>query len=312
MASESKETGDLLSSFLQLPNEDQACILEQYYLVLEEPVILHPSLEPLELNGPVGNGIALLQLLGLARSTLDQQLLGLARSTNTLDLMCRARKIFYGRNDFIIWWHGLADFIGGVSTGADCSVADLVVRNVTVRYDLREDEKYGKDLVTELERLFCLQSASHLTLEIIGGGTAEGSDMKTQQLLKDVCSVIKRLIAHFGTRFNVQKGLGEFALLPSPPTKDLTSYWNKPIRLTREKVHKSIANFEEVMQVQVETWLGESSFDECSDEPIEGDIAASWKDALFLENLALEETILLFEGILPQEDMESLPWEPLD
>ncbi|KAL7940559.1 hypothetical protein V8C42DRAFT_337229 [Trichoderma barbatum] len=311
MTSESKETGDMLSIFLQLPNEDQDCILEQHYLVLEEPVILHPSLEPQDLDGPVGIGIALLQLLGWARSALDQQLLRLARSTNTLDLMCRARKIFYGRNDFIIWWHGLANFIDGVSTGADCSVADLVVRNVTVRYNLREDEKYGKDLVTELERLFCLQSASHLTLEIIGGGTAEGSDMKTQQLLKDVCSVVKRLIAHFGTCFNVQKGSGEFALLSSPPTKDLTSYWDEPISLTREKVHKSIANFEETMQVQVETWLGESSLDEGSDEPIDWDIAASWKNALSLENLALEEITLLFEGILPQEDVESLSWEPL-
>ncbi|UKZ72426.1 hypothetical protein TrVFT333_000055 [Trichoderma virens FT-333] len=289
MGSGGKETvnDDMIRFFLDLHNEEQDCMLEKY-LVQDEPR------------------------------------LALCQSERKLDLMRRAREMFYSRNEFLLWWHGLGDFLSCVPTGTieGCTV-DLTVRNVTVRYDMSEDQKEwrGKDLVTELEKLFCLTNANSLRIEIIGGGTPNGSDIRTQLLLKDICSIVKRLIAHFGTRFEIQKGSGELALLPSLDVYPLTPYWKKPESPAREKWHKGVAEFTENMQVQVESWLSESIVREGSNEPKDWGMVGRWETqdslrALFAdtgdwflsEGLLLQDDILPPECILPQE---SLLWEAL-
>lgn len=321
MDSQGKETAndEIICLFLGLPNKEQTCALQEC-LIQEDPVVFHPSLEPLVLNKRIAPGITLLQRLALYQGE------------SKLDLMCQAREMFYGRNEFLIWWHGLEDFLSGFPIGgAENSSVGLIVRNVTVRYDMRDGEKYGRDLVTELEKLFRFGSADHLTLEIIGGGTAEGSDLETQRLIEDVCSIVERLIAQFGRRFNIQKGSGIWTLLPSLETYCLTSYWDAPPPLTRAKVDRSEATFQEFMQVQVESWLGKNSpmlFDESSNEPKDGGLAGLWdasqdafhtlfgdtEDWLLRECLLFQGCVLPQECIFPQEcilPQESLPWEAL-
>ncbi|KAL7904028.1 hypothetical protein GGI35DRAFT_490867 [Trichoderma velutinum] len=310
MASEGKEIVDdeVVNFFLNLPNPEQACVLEKC-LVQDEPVIFYPWLQPLDLNKRVGYGITLLQRLSSCQNE------------STIDLLGHAREIFYSQNKFLIWWHGIEAFLNGASAGVvDKCAVDFIVRNVTVRYNMREEKKYGKDLVTELERLFCLNSAEcRLTLEIIGGGTAEGSDPKTLKLLGDVCSIVERLIAHFGTHFNIQKGLGELDLLPSPQAEDLTSYWDKPNQSTRENVYRSEATFKDFMQVQVESWLGRTSLDESSNESNDWSMVGPWElqdasiSALFGHTAGWLEC-LSEEGTLAQEcflQQEPFAWEAL-
>ncbi|KKO96575.1 hypothetical protein THAR02_11321 [Trichoderma harzianum] len=227
-----------------------------------------------------------------------------------LELTCRAGEMFYGKNKFLIWWHGLGDFLSGVSTDTKANGSvELIVRNVTVRYDMNEDKKNwrGKKLATELERLFCLENANSVRIEIIGGGSFEGSDIKSQLLLKDICPIVKRLIDHFGDRFKIDKGCGGFGLCPMRCFWPLKKYWDAPDDSIREKVNTGTASFEEHMRVQVEAWLSEGSPSEislCSDKfP-----AALWQThEPFLEDT--EWLLQQLHGIVQEAD--STEWEML-
>ncbi|UKZ78694.1 hypothetical protein TrVFT333_006440 [Trichoderma virens FT-333] len=183
--------------------------------------------------------------------------------------------VFYGENEFLIWWHGLREFISGFPVGeSESPSVNRIVRNLTVRYDMRDGKNYGKDLVAELENLFHFSNATCLTLEIIGEGAADGSDFDTQLLVKEVSSIVKRLIDHFGTRFQIRKGFGSCALLPSPRVFSLTSYWDHPQDSTREKYHLDTINGEKAIlkerKFEAETQLvTDKAFEKAQEELIE-------------------------------------------
>ncbi|KAK0761666.1 hypothetical protein THAR02_09858 [Trichoderma harzianum] len=301
MALEGKETvnDSMISYFFSLTEDERSCLLNQL-LIQQEPVIVYPSFHFLGMNTHLKYGMQLLK--------------GLALCKGDSKLLRDARERFYGGNEFLVWWHGLGDFLSGVSTDAieNCPV-DRIVRNVTVRYDMGEDKKYwlGKDLVTELERLLCLENPKRLSIEIIGEGNLDGSDIKTQQLLKDACFIVNQLKAHFGARFEIRKGSRDSTLLPSRHVYPLTSYWDEPDDLMRQKVRIGVANNEENMRVQVESWLHEKrTIAEGTKEPTEDQgMVEPWESDDAIEAILgspenwLDQWLFL-PSILPQESLE--------
>lgn len=313
MASGSKGPMDdnEISYLSSLTNDGRAHVLQQWLVQWGYPVILHPWHDPSALNGYLVPGIALLKRLAAYEGK------------GRLDLMSEAKVTFYGQNVFLVWLDGLQHFISGAITGG--TEVGNIVRNVTIRINISDYKKHGKTLVTELENLFRFEKANCLTLEIFGEGTLEGSDLKTQQLIQDICSTVKRLINSFGTRFNIQKGSAISPLLPSSKFCRLTSYWDPPQDSTRQRVCSGGATFKDLMQVQVESWLADEcmlpdkSCDEPKDNPNHEGIADPWnaqhaldslfgdaKDGDFFKNYILSQEWSnppALDCILPQENL---------
>jgi hypothetical protein len=92
----------------------------------------------------------------------------------------------------------------------------------------------------------------------LGKGVLDGSDLKTQQKIKDISRIVKELIAQFGDRFTilkVQKRPGN----SHTTAHNLKPYWDPPTALVKEKFKRSTVSFQELMQIQIEEWTREVS-----------------------------------------------------
>ncbi|KAM3560561.1 hypothetical protein ARSEF4850_003604 [Beauveria asiatica] len=216
-----------------LTGEERLATLSQR-LVDECHIVVHPLLEIGTFNPGI---VASLPLLD--RSVMGDELVN------------QAEAVFYGRNTFLVWWDALREFLSprnGLPTAS-------LIRRVIVRYNLHELQTSRRSLATELHHLFRLTRAELVAIDITGSGTPEGSDMATQLVLREVASVIQRLISYFGSRFEIGRSLGMW-----PAIRDITwvsfgSYWQAPMPSARDRMKGGEASFEEAMQLQVESWI---------------------------------------------------------
>ncbi|KAJ6436080.1 hypothetical protein O9K51_11393 [Purpureocillium lavendulum] len=214
------------------------------YLVQPDPVIINPLFQWDAFNPGILSGLLLLQMLARRSDALGKV------------IEAEARDIFYGENEFLVWWDGLYDFLHPPWSGTDHkSDIGRMVRKIVVRYDMRAMNTKLRHLSTELEHLFKLTRPRRVAVEIQGSGTAEGSDIATQAVIQDISGIVKALLDHFGDIFTIQKAIGGWVLLNATEFSCLRSYWDSPSESAREAASRSQATFEEIMQLQVERWI---------------------------------------------------------
>lgn len=214
------------------------------YLVQPDPVIINPLFEWDAFNPGLSSGLLLLQILARRSDALGKA------------IEAEARAIFYGNNEFLVWWDGLYDFLHP-PWGENHHKSDIgrMVRRLVVRYDMRAVNTKLRDLPKELEHLFKLTRPQRVAVEIQGSGTAQGSDIATQAVIQDISGIVKALIDYFGDVFTIQKAVGGWVLLKATEFSCLRSYWDSPSESAREAASRSQATFEEIMQLQVERWI---------------------------------------------------------
>ncbi|TQV90131.1 hypothetical protein IF1G_11209 [Cordyceps javanica] len=216
-----------------LNDEERKATLRQR-LVEDCHVVVHPLLE-----------------LGAFNPNIVPWLPLLDRSVMGAELANQAEAIFYGKNSFLVWWDALQEFL----SPANGMPTDKLVKHVIVRYNLQELQASGRNLATELQHLLRLTNAELVAVDIAGGGAPDGSDLQTQVVLRDIASIVDRLISHFGPRFVIGRSLGEWPALYNIKWASFKSYWQKPAPSARERSKSSEASFEETMQLQVESWI---------------------------------------------------------
>ncbi|KAM4067496.1 hypothetical protein HRG_001413 [Hirsutella rhossiliensis] len=239
-----------LEDLYNLPEYNRKAILRQL-LVQADPVIIHPLFEPDDFNPDVSSGLLLLQEL--------------TRRTDKLGtiLGVEAKEIYYGENEFLVWWDGLHAFMHPPGSGVNnSSEIGRMVRKIVVRYDMRDMDDKGSHLATELKRMFELTRAEHVAIELLGSGTVEGSDFATQAVIQGIAAIVGALIRYFGDAFTIRKALGGWVLLGTESFSCFRSYWDSPSESARERASRSEASFEELMQIQVNRWIGEHSMTE--------------------------------------------------
>ena len=195
-----------LEKLNRLPDDNRKATLRQY-LVQTDPVIIHPFTELEALNSDISSGLLLLQ-----ESTERTDDLGTLLGTES-------KKIFYGENEFLVWWDGLREFMHPPES-RDSEIGGMV-RRIVVRYDMRQMCDKRRHLASELELLFELARAERVTIEILGSGTAEGSDFATQAVIQGMSTIVRDLILYFGDRFSIRKALGGWILLNSVRSSNL-------------------------------------------------------------------------------------------
>jgi hypothetical protein len=124
-----------------------------------------------------------------------------------------------------------------------------LVHKITVRVDVEKDI----DWAWNLQYLLALKRAEYIGIEILGLGALDRNDLRTEQKIKNMSTVVTKLVDRFQERFTIVK------LVPtiegSPPTPyDLRPCWNEPTQETRERVQAGTASFEEYMQTKIEEW----------------------------------------------------------
>jgi hypothetical protein len=206
-------------------------------------------------------------------------------------IAAEAREVYYSQNTFTVRSHWLCEFVTDTLADGKPMRIESLVRKIMVRVDLQhidgddptsdideamldadgkllsptERRKAKKELsnkstpaVRDLRRLLAFESAEWIGIEIHGKGALDGSDLKTQQKLKEISKIVKELIAQFGNRFTimkVQKRPGN----SHTTAHDLKPYWNTPTAQAKDKLQRSRASFEELMQIQIEEWTREVS-----------------------------------------------------
>jgi hypothetical protein len=107
--------------------------------------------------------------------------------------------------------------------------------------------------VRDLRLLFKLRNPEWVHIAIHGGGSLDGSDLGTQLKIQEISKVVKKLLEWFPGRLKIRKVLsieGQRQRFGA----DLTVYWQPPTKEVKERVRRGVASFQDVMQVQIETW----------------------------------------------------------
>lgn len=112
--------------------------------------------------------------------------------------------------------------------------------------------------VRDLRQLSQLTKAEMIYVYIIGGGASDGSDLRAQLKIRQICRVVKRLLNLFGERLKVWKVLKfndlEVQGTGPPAARDITDYWTAPTVDVKARVVESQATFRDIMQVQIAAW----------------------------------------------------------
>jgi hypothetical protein len=98
-----------------------------------------------------------------------------------------------------------------------------------------------------------LKQAEWVGIEIWGKGALDGSDLKTQQKIKEISKIVKELITQFGDRFTIMKVQNRLGNGYST-AHTLKPYWDPPAALAKEELQRSTISFQELMQIQIEDW----------------------------------------------------------
>ncbi|KAJ9640278.1 hypothetical protein H2199_005817 [Coniosporium tulheliwenetii] len=166
-----------------------------------------------------------------------------------------AREVYYTQNTFAVQSHWLYEFMVDTPPAASQIVVRVDLRHVEDTGQFASKAKKGKEksaVVRDLEGLMKVENAEWIGIEI------EGSDLRTQQKIKEMSKIVKRLIERFGERLTIGK------VQRKPGDRhgtygDLKPYWRKPTAQAKENLRRCKASFEEVMQIQIEEWTREVS-----------------------------------------------------
>lgn len=162
-------------------------------------------------------------------------------------------------------WDELADGAdtgdGGKRPGSARRRHDLVDRGREEDFDLNFWESGRRQLpqtVQDLRHLFGLQSMERIQIRVVGGGSPDGSDLRTQSKVREMARVLTRLMKRFngsdGARVHVEKMVHVAELRAALPSRDVTHWWQAPTAATRRRLLDGQASFDELMQVQVADW----------------------------------------------------------
>ena len=110
--------------------------------------------------------------------------------------------------------------------------------------------------VRDLRLLFKLKNVEWIHIAIHGGGSLDGSDLGTQLKIQEISKVVKKLLERFPGRLKITKVLAIEGQRRRSGA-DLTVYWQSPTKDVKERVRRGAASFQDVMQVQIETWTRE-------------------------------------------------------
>lgn len=178
-------------------------------------------------------------------------------------LIHEARQVFYEENRFIMSSTLLDQFTSDSLGSWEKPVAvESLIRDITIRVDRRYCE--SENLALNLGGAFRLTDAERISIEVVERGVPNGSDLATQETIKNMSMVVKDLIGHFGPRLEVSKLLFWDAdykdgLTVCPAVRyDIKPYWSAPSDTARARMQKGEASFEEIMQVQIAEWTDQS------------------------------------------------------
>jgi hypothetical protein len=268
------------AEFVKLPLEQRNKIYERY-LVKDGYVQIEEGDDEDFFNPTIAKGVLLRQEYMVGSDAAGQQI---ARE---------AREVYYTQNTFTVRSHWLCEFVTDTLTDGKPMRIEPLVRKIMVVVDPEhidgddptsdtdesELEAHGQQLssreiwkrrklgkkkpskkstpaVHDLRRLLAFKQAEWIGIEIWGKGVLDGSDLKTQQKIKDISRIVKELIAQFGDRFTilkVQKRPGN----SHTTAHNLKPYWDPPTALLKEKFQRSTVSFQELMQIQIEEWTRE-------------------------------------------------------
>lgn len=178
-------------------------------------------------------------------------------------LIHEARQVFYEENRFIMSSTLLNQFMSdSLGSWEKPATIESLIRDITIRVDRRYCE--SENLALNLDGAFRLTDAERISIEVVERGVPNGSDLATQETIKNMSMVIKDLIGHFGPRLEVSKLLFWDAdykdgLTVCPAVHyDIKPYWSAPSDTARERMRKGETSFEEIMQVQIAEWTDQS------------------------------------------------------
>lgn len=174
-----------------------------------------------------------------------------------------AREVYYTENSFYVRSHWLCEFLVDALASDEPFRVEGLIRRLAVTVDLRHVYDDGTDrssrgreegrAVRDLKQLMGLEKAEWIGIYVVGGGAANGSDLATQQKIKEISGVVQELIERFQGRLTIRKVRTEREVLEWGGY-DLRRYWEKPTARAKRKVVEGTASFEELMQVQMEEW----------------------------------------------------------
>ncbi|KAM4058960.1 hypothetical protein HRG_008163 [Hirsutella rhossiliensis] len=196
------------------------------------------------------------------------------------ELVKAANEVYYGENEFKVQLHCLGDFIRNAGGDEDppAPIAPLVQKKFTIEMELHDiwhsaevggvfhgpdndnidynDEENG-DLARwtrgKLRYAFLLTNVESIHVMLLGAGLIDGSDLATHQTIKEISSMVRKLIVQFGSRFDISKRLTRGHNLE----RSIKSYWDAPSDEARMSVRNGHATTEEMMRVEIARWLDE-------------------------------------------------------
>lgn len=198
-------------------------------------------------------------------------------------LAMEAQTLHYGENCFVVrlgrFWEFVMDGLYGEKDRID--VAPLVGA-ITVDVSLHddgniehvyaEDSKYDKvdewgcaerrgegklALWTQrgLRKLQRFSKARKVLLRLRGDGMPNGSDLATQQTIRDIAVVVGELLEQFGDRLDIVKMVEGGSGGRENREQSIRSYWDKPGEAAKQRVMEGKCSFVDHIQVKVEEWI---------------------------------------------------------
>lgn len=283
------------ADFIKLPLAQRNKVYKRY-LMKNGYVIIEEGDEEDFFNPTIADGVLLRQEYMVGDDAAGKQI---ARE---------AREFYYTQNTFTVRSHWLCEFITDTLADGKPLRIEPLVRRIMVVVDTEhmegsdptsddddlELDAEGKPLsarevmkakslrktpskkstpaVRDLRRLLAFKEAEWVGVEIHGKGALDGSDLKTQEKIKNISKIIKQLIAQFGDRFTIkkiQKRPGD----DHSTFHDLKPYWDKPTAAAKDRLRNFTASFKDLMQIQVEEWTREFS-------GVVGDEGWNWESVL--------------------------------
>lgn len=249
--------GDLTpADFICLPRDARDKVYQRHLVKTTGHVIIDEADDDDSLNPTIAKGVILRQEYFVGSDVAGCQIAEEARET------------YYTQNSFQVRSHWLCEFLSDSLANGESVPVEGLIRKITVMVDLQhpweagaftsklknKKDKGKPEAVCDLEHLLKLKKAEWIGIKIEGGGAIDGSDLKTQQKIKEICNIIKKLINQFGGRFTIAKvrrSGGPFDAI----CHDIKAYWKRPTDQAKKRLQNGAALFEEIMQIQIEEWM---------------------------------------------------------
>ncbi len=107
--------------------------------------------------------------------------------------------------------------------------------------------------VRDLRTLFQLSQAEPIVINVVGGDAINGSDLRSQIKIREICRIVKRLLRHFGPRLRVVK-LVQINGAEESYSQVSTGCWDEPTAEVEARVLEGYASFKDIMQLLIDEW----------------------------------------------------------